>query len=154
EANALAGADTIIVPAGTYTLTLAGTDEDFAETGDLDILEDLTIVGAGASTTIVDGGALDRVFDIQSSGPVTISGLTIRHGFLNDPTTSSGDIGAGILVASFDTTTLADCIVTGNSAVNDAGGGGIFVFSPLTMTRVTVSNNSALVGTGVVGEGG
>ena len=48
EANALAGADTITVPAGTYTLAIAGTDEDAGATGDLDITDDLTIVGAGA----------------------------------------------------------------------------------------------------------
>ena len=36
-ANAQPGADTIIVPAGTYKLTTAGSDEDMAATGDLDI---------------------------------------------------------------------------------------------------------------------
>src|SRR5262245_28832262 len=33
EANALAGADTIQVPAGTYALTLAGANEDAGGTG-------------------------------------------------------------------------------------------------------------------------
>src|SRR5438128_549402 len=37
EANALPGADTIIVPAGTYALTIAGSGENSAATGDLDI---------------------------------------------------------------------------------------------------------------------
>src|SRR5262249_44141337 len=36
-ANAKPNADTIIVPQGTITLTIAGTNEDNAATGDLDI---------------------------------------------------------------------------------------------------------------------
>ena len=55
-ANALAGADTITVPAGTYTLSIAGTGEDANATGDLDISDDLTI--NGTTFTIIDGGAL------------------------------------------------------------------------------------------------
>ncbi len=35
EANALGGADAITLPSGTYTLTLTGTAEDAAATGDL-----------------------------------------------------------------------------------------------------------------------
>src|SRR5438105_616173 len=61
QANSSHGHDTIIVPAGTYTLTLAGANEDYAATGDLDIRGDMTISGAGADTTIIDGGGLDRV---------------------------------------------------------------------------------------------
>lgn len=49
EANALAGDDTITLPAGTYTLTIAGAHEYNAATGDLDIRENLTITGAGAN---------------------------------------------------------------------------------------------------------
>ena len=45
------GADTIVLPAGTYRLTLAGADENGNASGDLDILSDVTIEGAGAATT-------------------------------------------------------------------------------------------------------
>src|SRR5690606_32324430 len=38
EASALAGADTINSPAGTYTLSLAGVEDDNNLTGDLDII--------------------------------------------------------------------------------------------------------------------
>src|SRR5215470_16698607 len=46
EANASPGADTIMLPAGTYRLTLAGALEDAAATGDLDLFGDVTIIGA------------------------------------------------------------------------------------------------------------
>jgi CSLREA domain-containing protein len=45
ETNALAGADLIRLPRGWYRLTLAGPDEDFAATGDLDVTDDLTLAG-------------------------------------------------------------------------------------------------------------
>jgi CSLREA domain-containing protein len=64
ETNALAGADTITLPASMYTLSIPGPFEDQAATGDLDITDDLTLTGAGAANTIIDGGGLDRVFDI------------------------------------------------------------------------------------------
>ena len=44
-ANAKPNADTIIVPAGTYNLTLTGANEDNAATGDLDIKGNVTIKG-------------------------------------------------------------------------------------------------------------
>ncbi|HSD85741.1 MAG TPA: CSLREA domain-containing protein, partial [Anaerolineae bacterium] len=48
------GADTINLPDGNYSLSIAGTAENAALTGDLDITEDLTLDGAGrANTTIV-----------------------------------------------------------------------------------------------------
>jgi CSLREA domain-containing protein len=60
EANALAGDDTINLPAGIYTLTLAGVNEDAGLTGDLDITSTVTIEGAGAESTVIDANALDR----------------------------------------------------------------------------------------------
>jgi len=41
------------VPAGTYTLTIPGANEDANQTGDLDITSDLTINGAGAHSTVI-----------------------------------------------------------------------------------------------------
>ena len=78
-----AGPATIILPAGTYTLTRPGYDDD-ALVGDLDIKRDLIIQGAGSATTIVDGNGSvthDRVFQVLSTVQnVTLSGMTIRNG--------------------------------------------------------------------------
>src|SRR5512140_2261398 len=43
ESNALAGADTINLPPGIYTLTIPGVGEDVSAAGDLHITDDLTI---------------------------------------------------------------------------------------------------------------
>ena len=94
-ANALAGVDTITVPAGTYILTIAGTGDDASETGDLDIADDLTIIGAGPSITIIDGGGLERVIEILPGSLVNISGVTIQNG--NDSGMGGGIFNAGTL---------------------------------------------------------
>jgi len=52
--------------AGTFLLTIAGTDENAAATGDLDINRSVKIEGKGAGSTIVDGNQLDRVFQVLS----------------------------------------------------------------------------------------
>ena len=77
--SAAAFGDTIIIPAGTITLTGA-SGENANASGDLDINIDLTIQGAGAGITILDGGGIDRVFEIFDSATVIISGVTIRNG--------------------------------------------------------------------------
>ncbi len=75
------GADTITLPAGTYALSIAGNLEDNALQGDLDVLGSVTINGAGAGNTTVNGSDLDRVFDVWPGSTVVFSGLTITNGF-------------------------------------------------------------------------
>ena len=75
------GADTLQLPAGTYTLSIPGAEEDSNQTGDLDIASDLTLAGIGAASTIIDGNHLDRVVHVVG-GTVTISRITLQHGGL------------------------------------------------------------------------
>ncbi len=141
------GADTITLPTGTYTLSIPGVGEDANATGDLDITADLTISGAGAATTIVDGGRLDRVFHILA-GTVAISGLTIQNGA---PVSVAG-AGGGIL--NFGTLTLNSSTVSLNSLPplsGSAPGAGIANFGTLTVNSSTVSSNG---GGGWGGPGG
>jgi CSLREA domain-containing protein len=138
--NAAAGADTITLPAGTYTLTIAGQGEDGGATGDLDITGDLTINGAGAATTIVNGGGLDRVFHIVPSGvTVTFNNLTITGGSL-----TNGN-GGGLL--NEGTANLNNCVVSGNSVPN-GDGGGVYNDFFMTISNSTISGNSSPNGDG------
>ncbi|MBI3941852.1 MAG: DUF11 domain-containing protein [Chloroflexi bacterium] len=95
EANAQSGLDRIILPAGVYTLTIPGQDEDAAATGDLDIADDLEIQGVSAEETIIDGGGLDRIFHILRPVRVDFSGVTVRHG--HTPIILDQPNGGGIL---------------------------------------------------------
>jgi len=145
EANARAGADTITLPAGTYTLAIAGVPENVAATGDLDITDALTINGAGASTTIIDGASIDRVFFVHGV-TVAIDGVTIQNGRSLASDVSSG--GGGILlvngVATVTNSTITNNIATSSALTGVGNGGGISCsWCTLTISNSTISNNSA-----------
>jgi len=148
QANFHAGGDTIVLGARTHTLSIAGRNEDAAATGDLDVTSGpLTITGAGAGVSIIDGGGIDRVFDVQvGATQVTISGVTIRNGDAGTGLTKGGGIEA------MDSITLTDSVITGNKA--GAAGGGICVGDTLVLTNVTVQGNMVVGGPGVIGRGG
>src|SRR5205085_1536975 len=137
------------------TLTIPGTNENEAAKGDLDITQSLTINGAGACTTIINGGGLDRVLHVVA-GSVTISGVTITRGDSGD----AANAGGGILNAG--TLTLNNSTVSRNTATanaiggifNDCSGGGKesdhFV-ATLTLNNSTVSGNTAVTyGGGII----
>ncbi len=91
ESNAFCGGDysceeTILLPAGTFKLTRVGAD-DTAFRGDLDITGFVTIRGAGAAETVIDGnGAVlnDRIFHLIGHRLVTyfvrLEGVTLVNG--------------------------------------------------------------------------
>ena len=112
-ANQHPGPDTVMVPAGKYLLQQVG-QEDQAAAGDLDILDDLTLIGAGAESTLIDGNQIDRVFEIHSPAVVRLSGLTIQNG--------SNGSGGGIYNQTGGTLTLENCTLSGNSASTDGHG--------------------------------
>ena len=132
EANATPGIDEITIVSGTYGLNRIGTD-DTAFNGDLDITEDVIIRGEGANITIIDGGALDRVFHITGTVSVTISGVTIRNGAAAE--------GAGIANHSGNLTVIS-ATISGNQA--SGVGGGIYNDGDLILQNSTVSTNTAV----------
>src|SRR4029453_18955626 len=76
EANALPGPDVINLPPGKYNLDIAGSDEDQCLTGDLDITDDVTIIGIG--TTMLESH-VGRILHIHA-GNVPITGLALTQG--------------------------------------------------------------------------
>ena len=142
------GTDEIILPAGTYVLSIPGTNETASVDGDLNITSNLTITGDGSGTTVIDGNGVvtgERVISIgfvgNSNFTVAISGVTITSG--------ASDFGGGGISNYSNTTTLTDIVVSGNTAAS--GGGGIGNnLGNMTLTNVTVSgNNAALSGGGI-----
>ena len=107
EANAASGADTINLPAGTYTLNRTGSEEHGCVTGDLDITRDLTIIGGGASTTIIDATGLgDRVFHVINGDAANLTDVqwqevTIMGGSASGGSSWQQDRGGGIYIDSF-----------------------------------------------------
>ena len=89
--NNTVGIETIFLPAGAFTITIGGSGEDLAATGDLDITDDVTITGAGTGLTFIDGGALDRVLQVHSN-TASLLDLTIQNGLVNSGATHGGGI--------------------------------------------------------------
>jgi CSLREA domain-containing protein len=124
-------ANTLILPAGTYTLTIPnstiGSDE---EKGDLNIGNRLfTIIGSNARTTIIqagtikstngtDGNGIDRIFNLTGNPSfITQNGLDIQNVTLrNGKQTVAGAIN---LVST--TVYLTNVTMTDNFANNGSG---------------------------------
>ena len=137
EADADTGTTEIDLPAGTYTLSL----------GQLLFTANITLVGAGARTTSVIQGGVQRVIEI-GSGTSEISGVLIQGG---DTLSTSGEpnagVGGGIWIDSPGTLTITHSTITHNVA--SASGGGIDNNGKLTIDHSTIEQNGA----GTIGGG-
>jgi CSLREA domain-containing protein len=111
-ANASPGEDVILLGPGAYALTLPGTD-DAAASGDLDVAEALVVAGEGASDTVIDGGSLDRVFDVAAGAALELRDLTLRNGRAE---------GAGGAVDNGGELTVLRAVLSGNRSVAGHGG--------------------------------
>ena len=138
DANSTGGQDRIeFTVAGTMTLS-----------ADLPVISDgVDIAGPGAGSLTVDGDGAYRVFriDTVTTGTVSIDGLTV-----------TGSIQAGIAAYYTDVPiTLSSMVVTGNVF---SRGAGIQVYNnitDITISDVTVSDNSAyLNGGGLYADAG
>ena len=138
EANTSSGKDTIQLPVGTFTFLISGTNEDTALSGDLDILEDLSITGSGTATTIIDANRLDRVFQNFSMVDLYLSNLTVQNGYIASPGTPGGGISnAGTLVIDNSS------VFSNTTYTTLAHGGGIYSSGILTITESTIERNLA-----------
>lgn len=148
---------TIRIPAGIYTLSLDGRDEDANAIGDLDIGVSLVLEGEGIDQTIIQAGlspaeGIDRVLDIQSENDIDvyISGLTVRHGKL-----PVEKFGAGIQMGDLTVSLYLDHVVLrdnlGERLEGEEGlilGGGIFVYGDFHAIDCQITGNQ------VDGDGG
>lgn len=119
--DATGAGDTVQVAAATYTenvLIPAGSD--------------LTVAGDDATTTLVDGGAAERVFRIFSGSTVTLTHLGIANG--------SHALGAGVYAISSEVR-IERSLLYGNAA---GTGGGLFAFdSDVTVQNCAIFDNDA-----------
>lgn len=130
----------------TYRIGIVGSNENGNLTGDLDIIDDLEIIGNGIEQTIIDGSGIDRVFHILN-GTVSFSKLTIQGG----NAATNNENGGGILY-TIDQGILAivDSRITGNSA---RAGGGISNTGNRAIINIvnsTIDNNNASLNGGGV----
>ncbi len=115
------GGETIAIPAGTYQLVSV-----------LTVNKSLTFTGAGARSTILDGGGATQIFSVSApAAQVTIVGVTMRNG---------KSTGGGALVSNVPLT-LTDSAIVGNTSTGS--GGGMLVRAAFTMERDLFAGNSS-----------
>jgi hypothetical protein len=136
-------ADTINIAAGTYN-TLGTTFSYMSGVGEN---HSLTIEGAGAGNTVLDGGGGTQVMNINtmvlavdSAAHVTITGMTFQNG-------NHGGSGGGLYVNTMQADiTVEVCEFIGNRA-NFGGGAYAYSIGPpsgdVTFTNNTLSTNMA-----------
>lgn len=148
-----ASGDTITVNPGTYNECLT-------------LSINVTLSGAGASSTAIDGtgcGGTGTVVTVNGGASVSLSGVTIQHGTstnggginnsagtltLNNVVVTSNTAtatGAGLATGAGTVTTISNSSITGDtidsSTARTVNGGGIYNQGTLTLDRSTVANN-------------
>jgi predicted outer membrane repeat protein len=159
NSNNTPGPNTIILTVpGTYQLTRFGNAHD-GTNGALQIIDrSVTINGLGSGVTIIDGGGVDRVFDIErvlnieGSFSVAFNSVTIQHGLAGNNSNVMGNSnasfkdGGGILGPQADLR-LTNTVVADNQA--ERFGGGIYTDTGnVTITGGAVSGNTSFEGGG------
>lgn len=141
-ANKRSGRDTIRLAKGTYELTReeAPSDPNNSRRGDLDLIDDANVVGAGARKTALDAGSstdVGGILHVQgSSNAYALRDLTLQHGAATDP---GGGIRADNVGGSLSVVRVK---VTDNYSASS--GGGIYsAAAELKVTKSTIADNRA-----------
>lgn len=172
ESNALPGASTVVLPAGAYTLSLAGSGG--AERGDLDVTDGVQLLGGGTQTTVIDGNGdvlRARIF-LHARERLHLSDLTLQNGGSPDVPyggcvrSDSGTLilrrvavrgcesfsGAGALLVS-GLASIEDSTLDGNTTASRGGALWVDATAIVGIERSTLSNNTATLG-GAIYSGG
>ncbi len=137
------GADTIVLRFSSYTLSLAGADENNNATGDLDISSSLSIIGhSPLGFRNIRGGGIDRVLHILTDTiTVTLSGVGVLDG-------SVVGQGGGIYVSDNANLNISESQISDNSATVSGGGMYISANSQVMFYDSSMVDNTVVGGFG------
>jgi predicted outer membrane repeat protein len=128
--NAASAGDTIVVAAGAYTESLT-------------LGKPVSLTGVSAATTIVRALAGQRVLTVTGSAvssTVIISGLTFTGGNVASGSVCPDNCGGGILITDTAQPLIQNVVISANRAYS---GGGLYAFSPITLTNANLISNTA-----------
>jgi CSLREA domain-containing protein len=154
EANALAGADIINLPAGTFNTNLV-TDPGTIAFEQMRITSDITLIGAAAETTFIGrlstfGGDYSVGLYVMAGGKATVSDLTIKDAGAG---TVFG-IGCGGGVINHGTAIFNRVAIRNNSRLMIASsGGGICNLGTMMLDHSSVTNNASKWNGAIVNSG-
>jgi CSLREA domain-containing protein len=159
-ANANPGNDDVVLPAGLYLLRLKrDTDLPDAQTGDLDVTDDVTITGAGNDVpcegigcTCIDGKkGKDRVFDVN--GPeLRLENLSVKNGKAAKGDLNPGQVEeiSGGLIRVASRLETDNVVLEAGSSPDDGGCVGFVDGSTGSLERTLIRDCSAKDGGGAV----
>ena len=134
----------------TYTLTAINNTTDNGGVGLPVITGTVTIQGSGAiiARSTAFGTPVFRIFDVASSGSLTLNSVTISNGLANNGQQGGGGI------RSHGNLTITGSTFTSNSAPSSSGtsGGAINNSGTLNLSTSTFTGNSAQEGGGVFNQ--
>ncbi len=134
----------------TYTLTAINNTTDGGGVGLPVIKGRVTIQGSGATIarSTASGTPVFRIFDVASTGSLTLNSVTIKNGLANN-----GQQGGGGIM-SHGTLTITGSTFTGNSAPATSGtsGGAINNSGTLNLSTSTFTGNTGQEGGGVFNQ--
>ncbi len=160
-ANNSAGSHTITLSGGvTYTLSLsdpvptgmASTDEDDAQTGDLDLKNEIEIKVTGNEKAIVTGDTnfIGRIFHIPKNFTVKISNVILQKGAITN-VNGGGISNGGGMGNTGGNLTLENVTIQNNWAKTTAGGGLDSSGSSTTLLKnCSFTQNTAAQGGGAI----
>jgi hypothetical protein len=145
QANALPGADTILISEGLDAIEL--------DTGQIDITDSLTIIGADEGS-VIDGDQSSRIFGVTVSDiSVRLERLVLIEGWAEVGHAAVTECGAetanGGAVCSLSPLEIIDSRIVDNFAIS-SDGGGVWIRTPgsLRIENTTLSFNLASDGNG------
>lgn len=147
----------------TVDLSDLGCSTITLQSGEIEVnVDDLTIQGPGQGALTIDGGGASRVLRHYGAGTLTVSGVTIAHGYVYsyDQSSYGGCILSSGNVSLVDSTVTSCKAITANSNIRLAQthGGGISSGGEVSLLRSTVSDCQAINGVppynGTIADGG
>ena len=151
KANHHPGPDVIVLRSGrTYRRSATpGTNEDFAQDGDLDVRSPLTIRSSGRRLATVDARHNERVFEVPYTSGTTASRLALKRLKVVNGLAGAVYPGGAVVTADLGRLTVSRSVLANNSA--ESGGA---IAGASLITKTTLRGNSAMANGGAIYDHG
>ena len=138
---------------GTWTISLSKALPDISDAVDITGLGADKLIVQRLHGNVTDEGPKFRIFNVTTSGTVSISGMTIKNGSVGT-ILGPGDLGGGIQNYNAGTVNVTNCKVSANYSfgiTTPGGGGGIAnrAGGIININNSTIDNNGADQGAGI-----
>lgn len=160
----------VYLPYGTYQLTIAAGPEENVAVGDLDVMGNVSIIGIGTMTPIIQGTGVYRLFDVfgtlvlrnvileqgaelsAGGGCVQVNSYALFVFGSGAIRYCSAQLGGGVYLTNYANAIVEDAGLYNNTASGISAIGSSFgaMYASLALNDVDVSGNASLTGASAV----